>query len=405
MKNTTSLKRRLLLSKNFILMIVMLVVIILAISAWFTVNKTVTANEMNVVAASNEINIAPCIKTYDSGWNVLTDGPGVFDSKITFTGVSFTKDCTGDGTNLIVPEFNVTKDSESVRLNGGKEVNTNLSPVDAKSSQQAEIELKKNPGQEAAPYEYAEFEFYVRSKNKNLLLDSASQLLAQTEVDGHSLSDISYTKSESEATVDKKSSYGSLNVDGLVGAMRVSLLAEGCSSVDQTWKNGELVTKGNSAPNSVRERMVKQLLWLPRPDVFLEVSPKPENITEWQLHTGVTQNQENGVTYAHTYYKRDTQNGGITLETANAQDDKLVVSSGSGSHSVPCLGSDCNITDFSDYSTQPPQINLVANAADVSVTYPYYVTKFTMRVWIEGTDTEARRAMDGGKFNLTLKFK
>ena len=153
MKTRTKPKRRLFLTKNFITMLVLLVVIIATISAWFTQHKEVTANNMSVKALSTEIDIAPCVKKwndpneswYDStkeDFEVLTDGPGEFGESIIFDFSTdenydgkFTKDCTGDGENMYVPDFNITNDFDSVRVNGGKDVNTGIAGRDAISQE------------------------------------------------------------------------------------------------------------------------------------------------------------------------------------------------------------------------------------------------------------------------------
>ena len=391
MKKSTSRMRRLFLTKNFILMLVMLVLIIVAISAWFSFNKTVNANGIVVKSVSTEIDIAPCIKYYDPTYtNIVSDGPGEFGDSVTFRDFTLTKDCTGDGNTLIVPEFNVTKDYNSVRLNGGKEVNTNLGAAYAMSNEASRIAKLKNPTADAPEYQYIEFEFYVRSKNKGLLLQSDSQVLSVTEAQGGTLS--------SAPSSEKKSAYGNFNVDALVGAIRVSLIGEGCTSVTQNW-DGALVTEGERAPNSLRGNPVKQILWNPRPDIKLHIPTDEDDITNWSILT----NQTSGETFTNSYYRTINNNSAVELVKPD-NDSKTVTSSATDSNGVRMLGDNVNISDFSSYETDPPLINLVVSGNDTSVTDNYYVTKYTMRVWIEGTDTEARRAMDGGQFNITLNF-
>ena len=396
MKKKTSPKRHLLLTKNFIMMLVMLVVIIVAISAWFTQYKTVDATNISVKAESSEIDIAQSIKTYNADGTVKTDGPGVFGSEVVFQVPvdfgKFTKDCTGDGVNLIVPEFNVTNDYESVRKNGGKEVNENLSASDALSNVDSARQHSLHPENDPPEYQYLEFDFYVRSKNKELKLMPETRVVASTEAGGSSLSTV---------PEGKKSEYGNFNVDGLVGAIRVSLIGQGCTSVNQAWENGSLVTDGERAPSSALNAAERQLLWLPRPDVHLDINPNEGDVSNWGFSTGVTSQQFNGETYKAAYYTGTSS--GVVL---NPEDEDAVVSSGTATESgvqVKSLGQSVNITDFT-YSNQLSPISLVVNGSDISVTDNYYVTKYKMKVWIEGTDTEARRAMDGGKFNIKLYF-
>lgn len=397
MKKNASLFRHLFLSKNFIMMLVMLVVIVMAVSAWFTVNKTVTADNITIEAGSSELDIAEAIKTS------TTDGPGVFTDRLTFSGFKLIKDCTGDGVNLIVPDFNVTKDFDSVRLHGGKEVNVNNSALEAWSNVMAEAYNEANPNDEH-DYQYYQKEFYIRSKSKELFLDGDSVLLSLTEANGGSLSDAL------EANSTKRSAYGNFNVDGLVGAIRVALIGEACTNVDQRWVlNDETNNYVPNNPDSTRKSPQKQILWVPRPDVYLWVNPQQNDISNWSLLTGVYRNTTHGTgqeavpvgeySYAHQYYANRQSSSGLELLT----DENAVISNITATSKT--LGNHANISHFDAAKDYEDKITLVVDASDLSVTEEYYVTKYTLKVWIEGTDAEARRAMDGGAFNLTLRFR
>lgn len=397
MKKPASQKWRLLFSKNFILMLVMLVVIIMTISAWFTVHKDVSANTMKVEAESTKIDIAPCVKTYDSNYNVVTDGPGEFGPKLTFSAPddfgSFTKDCTGDGTDLIVPDFNVTNDYDNVRRTTGKDVNINVSGKAAVSQEFSRIESLRHPNQDAPEYQYMEFEFYVRSKNETLRLGSESVLMAETELNGNTLSDTLPPGS------DKRSAYGNFNVDGLVGAMRVALIGEACNGVDQQWAQNT-ATEGKVSYTNVTNKSdpAKQILWYPRPDVRLQIPETAGDITNWSLLTGLSTNSQG--TFVNSYYK-DNGNG-LTL-ISNDTDSKTYVSPGVSS-GIPKLGENRTISDFSSVNYDRERVELTVDKNHYQTKEQYYLAKYTLRVWIEGTDSEARRAMDGGKFSLKLRF-
>lgn len=417
MKKSTSPKRHLFLTKNFILMLVMLVVIIMAVSAWFTVNKTVTAGDMTVKAASSEIMVAECIKRYDSNGDVSADGPGVFQSDpLTFSGFVFTKDCTGDGETLILPQFNVSNDTESMRTGKGKDVNLNLTADDAKSNLDAEKYARQNPNKEPIEFQYYKIEFYVRSKNRDVELTGNSRLVTTTEAAGHTLSTITFSKDGVD--YNKKSAYGNFNVDGLAGAIRVSLIGEPCSSVTQNWapnsEGSNAGTLNRGSVDSTRLVPEKQILWYPRPDIYLHIDPREKNITDWELHTAagtVPENQltaeESAITHVNSYYK--PSGSGVEL-VDNDTDTKTKISSGtyqqSSGVSVASLGNSVSISNYVDDGSQNLQpVQLVVNGDDITKKQSYYVTKYTMNVWIEGTDTEARRAMDGGAFDIILELK
>lgn len=397
MKKYASPFRRLFLTKNFIMMLVMLVVIIVTVSAWFTVHKTVSADTMRVQAESTEIDIAPCVKTYDSSYNVLTDGPGEFGGSLTFSAPedfgSFTKDCTGDGKDLIVPDFNVTNDYDNVRRTTGKDVNINVTGRHAVSQEFSRIESLKHPDQDPPEYQYMEFEFYVRSKNRTLQLGEDSELRAESELNGGSLSATLATGS------DKRSAYGNFNVDGLVGAIRVALVGEACNEVTQQWQQ-DTETAGRVSYTNVTDKSdpAKQILWYPRPDVFLSIPETAGDITNWSLITGLTGNTYG--TFQNSYYYN---NGNGLTKVDNDTDPKTYISPGVSS-GIPKLGVKKTISDFSEVNYEPEKVDLTIDKNHYRETEQYYLTKYTLKVWIEGTDSEARRAMDGGKFNLTLKF-
>lgn len=397
MKKPASRNWRLLFTKNFILMLVMLVVIIMTISAWFTLHKDVSANTMKVEAESTEIDIAPCIKTYDSSYNVLTDGPGEFGPRLEFSAPddfgSFTKDCTGDGVDLIVPDFNVTNDYDNVRRTTGKDVNINVPGKAAVSQEFSRIENLKHPDQDPLEYQYMEFEFYVRSKNETLRLGSESVLKAETEVNGRTLS------AALAAGSDKRSAYGDFNVDGLVGSIRVALIGEACNGVTQQWQQ-DTATTGRVSYTNVTDKSnpAKQILWYPRPDVKLQIPETAGDITNWSLLTGLTSNTYG--TFVNSYYMN---NGNGLTEVTNDTDSKTVISPGVSS-GIPKLGDNKPISDFTSVNYDRERVELTVDKNHYQEKEQYYLTKYTLKVWIEGTDSEARRAMDGGKFNLSLKF-
>lgn len=399
MKKKTSRKRHLFLTKNLILMLVLLALIVMAISAWFTKHAIADASGIKVKAFSSEIDIAESIKTYNSDGTINTDGPGVFKDSITLSARSLTKDCTGDGETLIVPNFNVTNDYEDVRKYSGKDVNTNASGDLAVSNIQSEREHEANPDRDAPEYQYLQYEFYVRSKNPELLLKPECQLLGKTEKDGRDLF-------STQNLGAKKSEYGNFNTDAIVGAMRIALIGEGCTSVNQNWQTAE-ETNTIVSTNTVRGDSVKQLLWVPRPDIKLNIPEYPKgDISNWSISAVTT-----GDTFSNTYYAyKDAQdhNKGIELITeSNPNNDatgKTHVSNLRDSQNRPILGKQINVTDFS-YSR--PTIELYSDyqkTLDDSNKDYYYVTKYTLRIWIEGSDSEARRAMDGGEFYLQLLF-
>ena len=404
MKKKTSRKRHLFLTKNFIMMLVMLVVIIVAVSAWFTVHKEVIGDNIYFKATRNELSIAKVVKTETSP-GVYTEGPGEFLSEISFSSdFVFVRDCTGDGETLIVPDFNVTNDFEAARKNDGKEVNINQAGSNAISNEMVDEE---NP----EPH-YYEYQFYIRSSSPDVYLDPDSFLISRTEKNGVQLN--VQEDDVSEYRYAKKSDYGN-NSDGLVGAMRVSLLAEACYQASQTWAENQETHENEVVSASSSENEVeRQLLWNPRPDVHLNIPNQVGDITHWYL-------SKNDPVVQNTYYYQrtyDSQNTFLSLEKvdANQDDSKMVVSTEIKSYNsvtIPFLTRSPQISTFTknnsytDNSATDGTVLLSPDKTHIndSERTPYYLTKYTIRLWIEGTDNEARRAMDGGQFDLIMKFR
>ena len=434
MTKQPSHNRRFIMTKNLIMMLVVLVVGLLAVWSWFTVNQRVEANTITVRAAyPNEVSLAKVLKTYTNG-TLEKEGPDVFSGSIQFNSTyQFTKDCTGDGKTLIVPDFSVLKDKEEA-IKKGRIVNLNGAWEEALSNNEvAEIKAKDSDAKVEA--RYMECEFYARSTTKNINLMPDSKLISETESNNSNLS--TYTTA-------KKSSYGDFNVDGLVGAVRVALVCQGASDVQQTIASGEITKTGgkyNTQATLSNYGEEVTMLWVPRPDVKLNPDPHNSGATnDWSLTTGVS----SGDTYAHNFFQPaaaatgtnkyairvenyDGSTNDFGTDSANCLsknkgtgvqevagtdvDHNVVVSSSSVTPTTyATLGQETNVSNF---KTQGYNDSLSASSLARIPNQPYtssnsayyYVYKYKLRIWIEGTDSEARRAMDGGSFSLDLKFK
>ncbi|HHZ06891.1 MAG TPA: hypothetical protein GX401_08960 [Clostridiales bacterium] len=139
------------------------------------------------------------------------------------------------------------------------------------------------------------------------------------------------------------SSYGNFSKDCIVGAARLSVL-----------------DKSNNV----------KLIWIPHPELYLDTSQ-----AHWEVYDNIAQ----GDTYIHQYY--DINKNFYTYDNAVAS----VYNGGTGKYQ---LGTDSFITE------------LDGTVADDG----YYYSSFTINVWVDGCDTEARRALSGGVFNINLKF-
>lgn len=415
-KKTGVKNRRLLFAKNLIMMLVMLVVIFLAVFAWYYENGQVTATGTTAKATNPDVvqiavekngaigNYVENTSTHEMEWKA---GKWVDSVNFDTRNFEFSTDVTSNGLDFLIPGFISTEDNETAKdeaLKNGKIVNINIPPTNAKSNMDLtseEVDAGKKP-------DYYSARFYLRSKNPSIYVMPSAYLAMKAESDG-----VAITSSNSV----RKSAYGDFTSDVLVGAMRVSLTGGAVSSVSNAY-----------APTRADANDEATFVWVPRPDLFLNI-PYGTNDTDWTLVQNVTASDsiyrlrdashpsdhpgENltGATYQHQYYARKT--GGVELKTAvtTGSEPEAVISNPNNSYtlpgtgnSVPTLGQSCDITGF---TTTANAISMKVDpyaATESEKTDDYYVYQFRINIWIEGTDTEARRAMDLGQFNLYMEF-
>lgn len=429
------------MTKNLILMLVILVVGLLAVWSWFTVNKEVQSNGMFVQARyPNEVSLAPVVEYYNNDGSFNHEGPGVFSGQLSFPidpdeKYIFTKDCTGDGDTLLVPDFSVLKDKDKATKEG-RLVNVNgaweeaLSNIDIKK-------IKQNNPETELEARYMEFPFYVRSSTKSFSVTSMSCVKSDTESNNGRLSD-----SISDTSNPKKSSYGNFNSDALVGAIRVAFLTQAVTDVQQSFNSGSVTATTATLQTSANSQTVGReltMLWVPRPDIHLDVS-NTGRTDDWGITTGVLPNttllhEAENRCYTHDFYLPTSTSAtpesyaakgtvgnnpiekkkgtGVTLKGENdlgTNGSAFLVTNKDGvtQTGYPILGDEFDVSNSLSYRDYVNAVNIVRDSSipDSDTNRDnYYVYRITMRVWIEGTDSEARRAMDGGGFNIHLEMK
>lgn len=416
-KKTGVKNRRLLFAKNSIMMLVMLVIIFLAIFAWYYIQRNVSATGVSIKAANpGEVEIAITQNGADD--NVLGNwvenettheiewSPGTWSDKVNFRGpFEFSNDVTSNGTEFIIPAFSSTEDNDDAKADArenGKIVNVNGIP---KTGDQVKTNLSNLDEGETA--DYVKIPFFLRSNNPDLYVMESAYLAMAVEngvYDGTN-NEKTEIKADSEtdptipaSSVARKSAYGDFSSDAVVAAMRVSITGCPIQSVNNT-------TGAVTMPQDPEFK--SSFVWVPRPDLFLNI-PDGSSEDDWTLQTGVQKNTSltrnggslpSGTTYKHSYYSIREDNShniiGVVKEDNDTTDNSAIayksditkkVSLENGD--VPTLGQGKEIT-----SSLTP------------ILYGgYYYYKFYLNLWIEGTDTEARRAMDTGKFSLYMEF-
>lgn len=451
MKRIAAGDRRLVITKNLIMMLVMLVVIFVAIFAWYTSNYATTA-ETTSISAQGADNVELALPNEDGSFPISNDS---WKSELDFKESPYclkelVKDITSDGKQFVVPTFAAAKG-----LKDGRTVITDDVWTEGLSSREA---LTNSSTLDDDQYNYFSFDFYIRSKQKDINVTADSFLAAGSEL-GYQDTDhpSAAAKSLKGSDIYRCSSYGAasgnsnaFSSDAIVGAMRVSL--EGCL-VDGVSTSGGVTTETNYNGGTWDANSELRFLWLPRPDVYLQTD---DNSNNWKLYTGIkpsgnsaqgslTEAQVNALadkTYAHSFYEGEyVQNsqGQFVLDSqgnkipknlkAHKYSDSLVKSVSGSDASVPSVfkvsdtRSDTHLGETGHYPTlgqsvkvtgDPAQAHLDTSSAirftagtaqgDNRETTGYYVYKYTLNIWIEGEDAEARRSMNNGVFSLELAF-
>ena len=425
--------KRFVITKNLIMMLVMLVVIFVAIFAWYTSSYAVTAEKTSISAQAAD-NVELALPTSDGKFPTSNDD---WKSELDFAHSGYlknlVKDITSNGKQFAVPTFEAAKG-----LKDGRKVIADDVWTEGLSSR---VALTNESTLDDDQYNYISFDFYIRSKQQNINVTSESFLAAGSEIgyqdDEHTKADAKPLKGSS---IYRCSSYGAqegtanaFSSDAIIGAMRVSLV--GCL-VDGVNSSGKETTYNGGTWDANSDL---RFLWLPRPDVYLKTD---DNSNNWKLFTGIkpTGNvAQNGLTatkvdeianqtYCHSFYEGNTVTGDVKKTmTPHKYNDTLVKSvSGATASSVfkvsdtrndaqlgatghtPTLGQSARITGEPEQANldKSKQIQFTAGTeqGDNRDTTGYYVYKYTLNIWIEGEDAEARRSMNNGVFSLELDF-
>lgn len=444
MSRKTGSGRRFMIAKNLIMMLATLAAILVAIFAWFGSNNEAKASGISMKTKTpDKIELAVPEKVEIDG-KLVDSFP--LDNKSWTPELDFSlsgylkkmvKDVTSDGKQFAVPNF-----AAANNLAEGRKVIADDVWVDGLSSKDALTNDKPNDDDQ---YHYVSLDFYVRSLQPNPVTITEDSYLAAGSEKGIK-DDLTDGGKDSArllkgSNVYRPSSYGasksddSFSADAIIGAMRVSLVGAQVDSVQTTSHDTidsvtqEQVTRDVTTETTYNggtwaKKAALKLLWLPRPDIYLQTD---NNQDQWKLYTDIKPNSElASKTYIHSFYLGQTQTDGTAsvkkgltytqycdanVKTIdNTADHKGVykVSKidnndkelGKTKGYYPTFGQQQEIASGST----PSQITFVESAANPT-TAGYYVYKFTLNLWIEGEDAEARRSMNTGIFNLMLGFE
>lgn len=431
MDKNTSPNRRLMITKNSILMLVMLVIIFLAIWAWY-VNYTEVSASMTTISAGDAENIELALPEKVNGEDSFPVNNSSWKNTIEFTDTGYlknlVKDITSDGEQFAIPNFEA-----AASLKQGRKVIPDDVWEAGLSSKEALTDDKPNNDDQ---YNYISLDFYARSKSKDFSVKGSSYLAAGSElgldIDSNGNLVEGTAKPLKGANPYRPSTYGAasntseaFSADAIVGAMRVSLTG---APVDSVTASG-----GKSTPN-LKAAENKRFVWLPRPDLYLLTYDDSDN---WRLITGIyptnggstVLNEYAEKTYCHNFYHgktvtvdNKTVNKGLdktryydnTVKSYESETgvsvqnpDNFKVSNTKNDNALGTTGHYPTLNQNQAIAGDATVNNYVFNKdenTDERDLTGYYVYKYTLNLWIEGEDAEARRSMDNGLFSLYLEF-
>lgn len=440
MSKKTGSGRRFMIAKNLIMMLATLAAILVAIFAWFSQNTKAEAEGIYVRAKTGDlIELAvPDPETGEVPLNNKAWSPTLDFRKSGYL-QNLVKDVTSSGEQFVIPDFEASKG-----LKDGRQVIASSTWAKGLSTREA---LTNEIANDDDQYNYISLDFYVRARTNNLNVAADSYLAAGSEKGIGENPSQTTAQGLTGAHVYRHSSYGAgeksseaFSADAVVGAMRVSLVGAQLNGVDRDDNNRETTYYNGTDNGTWNNSAAIKFLWLPRPDLYLHTS---NNQNEWRLYTGIlpSGNQDssyqNGLTgaqldeiaaqnYSHTFYKGKMESNiqkGLKYQqyfdqaytTAEDVDNettfrpsyfkvsKVTANTFENGNLYPTLGQSADI-DFesqntSDITFEPEDID------DTRETTGYYVYKYSLNIWIEGEDAEARRSMNTGVFSLVLNFE
>ena len=241
--------------------------------------------------------------------------------------------------------------------------------------------------------QYISFDLIIRSKAAcTLYLGPNSFAYGESEVDSNNkpLPDGSKLTGSGVA---RKSDYGNFSRDAIVGATRVAFLGFDNSLTAASYTTGLQNEYLNSTPSA---------LWVTRPDLYLNNNNGQDTTTtDWSLTTGVTSSQA----FNHSSQSLGTVSGYSTYQHQqydifNNYNKNIVTNNQSYVH-ISSLNTDTNDYRLNDTVELIP-INKPMTVREGNEDVTYYYGKVRCRIWVEGTDTEARRALSKGRFKLNF---
>lgn len=288
-------------------------------------------------------------------------------------------DITGDGVNLIRPNMEY----------GNWSINTGTNDFSVAE----------------ANTQYISFDLIVRSKNPaTLSLGPKAYAIGACEMgtvnnESVAVPDGSLLTGDS---VTRKSDYGDFSKDAIVGAVRVAFI---------DFDNEDDTLTADSLTQSLQNDQLAEepsLLWVPRPDLYLNNNGRDSEPNGWSLNTGVVSGdtfdlQSAGLTdTAYSTYRHQQYNiFNRRLVSENMVPDTSIITNTEQYVHVSSKDSEDNEYHLND-TVELTSLSYPKTVVENNQNVTYYYGKVRVRIWVEGTDSESRRALAGGKFKFNF---
>ena len=233
--------------------------------------------------------------------------------------------------------------------------------------------------------QYISFDLYFRSTVAGvpIKLGNGSWVKAGCEING-----FNSLIGSSDSTNFNKSTYGNFSKDAIAGAVRIAFVPYDYSST-----LGNIPANLNAYEQNTPEYLGESasFIWVPRPDIYL--APNQSGTSGWTLTQVANQSTTavTGTTDVHTFYN--------IFKCQPAKADGIPASDTAHFHKPETYGNTVLPIDLANNGSR----QFTAVSPDVHFDN-YYYSKVNVRIWVEGTDTESRRATSGGKFEVNFKF-
>lgn len=364
--------RHSLVAKGIMVLLSLLVLVFAFTYSWLAPpNRPVNASGLNMVAeSSGDFEYAIGFSNSETGYDYLVTDFTNSSTRLNFEALKIHEsdtetynllhdykpiDVTGDGATLIRPAMsygNSQIDTDSVNYSIA------------------------NPN-----VQYLTFDLFFRSKVQgvSLKLGNGSYAVGACEIKTNTVSDVgngALTNSSSAGTLGfNKSNYGNFSKDAIVGAVRVAF-------VPYLFGNDKVTSSNiqNDTSEYIDSDSANTTLWLPRPDVHVNSNDTTSN---WTLSTATYPAAYQADDGKHTYYN--------IFKNYQSSDAAHY-------HKIETFSNTITPTSLAAQSYEFTRINSTVQIGD------YYYTKVNVRVWVEGTDLESRRALSGGRFAVNFKF-